>query len=137
MSLSYITACRIYRVNQTDFNNVNKRSFHPNSFTSSKLKNPDCLNACLQNYSTLNCWTTIIGLQVNCDDTNLNEFITSCVHNSFHLGIILFSSAIYYAEFGSNEKFVSIPDSFWWSIITMTTVGYGDYVPVTGGKIWS
>ena len=46
------------------------------------------------------------------------------------LGVLVFSSALYYAEHESNT-FTSIPDAFWFSIVTMTTIGYGDVVPKT------
>lgn len=47
------------------------------------------------------------------------------------IGVILFASAAYYAEDKKGSKFTSIPHAFWWAVVTMTTVGYGDMFPET------
>jgi len=51
--------------------------------------------------------------------------------------LLLASSAMYFAEHDDQpEAFGSIPETMWWSVVTMTTVGYGDVYPQsTPGRI--
>ncbi|KAI3386962.1 hypothetical protein SNEBB_010449 [Seison nebaliae] len=51
--------------------------------------------------------------------------------------IVVFATVMYYTEKNViNTRFTSIPAAFWYTIVTMTTLGYGDMVPKTwAGKI--
>ena len=53
------------------------------------------------------------------------------------LALFFSSSALYIVESDVQpDDFGSIPETMWWSIITLTTVGYGDASPVTAlGKV--
>lgn len=53
------------------------------------------------------------------------------------VALVVSSSFMYYAERDAQpDVFSSIPAAMWWSIVTLTTIGYGDVVPVTdAGKL--
>ena len=62
-----------------------------------------------------------------------------CLFGVLLLLIFISSFFIFYAESAAQpDAFRNILDAFWWTVVTITTVGYGDVCPITAvGKLLS
>ena len=50
--------------------------------------------------------------------------------------VFLFGAGVFLLERGVNPSFKEVNDGLWWAFVTLTTVGYGDIVPITpAGRI--
>ena len=51
--------------------------------------------------------------------------------------VVVGAAVAYYAEHPKNPGFATYTDALWWGVVTLTTVGYGDIVPVTATGRWA
>ncbi len=47
------------------------------------------------------------------------------------LTVLMFGTTIYMVEHRFNDSVQTLADGYWWAIVTLTTVGFGDIAPVT------
>ncbi|WP_022878214.1 potassium channel family protein [Microbacterium sp. B19] len=79
---------------------------------------------------------TIIALIQRNTESMLRGRVAIYTIGATALTVFVAALAVYDEERGSNGPISSFGDAVWWSFETITTVGYGDYFPVTiGGRI--
>ena len=64
--------------------------------------------------------------------TNRTKGILASVATLSFILIVFSSIAILNVEVGEGVNITNAEDALWWSFVTITTVGYGDFYPVTG-----
>ena len=76
-------------------------------------------------------YVTALSLINRVISTKKEELVISLIFTVFIL--LIASTLMYYVENEAQpSNFSSIPETMWWGIATLTTVGYGDIYPVTG-----
>src|SRR5687768_17167445 len=69
----------------------------------------------------------IVGSALRASRVKITVFVVFVIIASVFLGAMM-----YMVEADYNPKLASIPNGIYWAIVTLTTIGYGDVVPITG-----
>ncbi len=85
--------------------------------------------------SKLRSWVNAFSKKSKFFKFNIQDQLFEVFLVSFLLIALLFVGTVGILAFekGHNEQFQSVSDGLWWTVVTLTTVGYGDKFPLTSG----